>query len=218
MSLARSLVIIPLAAAAALAGCAKGPAPISVPLPAAPLVAPLAPVAVAPVAAVTLPVAARPGALKAGSHVVDRGAAVFSAAEAAPTAAELAADSAPGEDDPPLFISAYMAAAEPPSYNVDDRIPYGVVVAERSAHTATIAWRTEVPTRGIIEYGRSWGFDKNGYTHQFVDDVPKTDHMIALTDLRRWTGYTYKITAVTALGLKFPEQERKFRTKFWSWR
>ena len=121
------------------------------------------------------------------------------------------------EDDPPS-LAAYMALEDPPSYNVDDRTPYNVVIPERSAHTATIAWHTEVPTRAIIEYGRAWGFDKNGFTHKFVDDVAKTDHQITLTELRRWTGYVYRVTAVTPLGLKFPDQERKFRTKFWSWR
>lgn len=212
MTLVRLSLIVPLVA---LAGCAKGPIATAVPLSSTPLAAAPAPVVAQPVVQSALPVAAKPGQI-ATSHVVDRGAPDV---EAVPTAAELAADPAPGEEDPPSLIRAFAAAAaEPPSYNIDDRIPYGVVVAEKSAHTATLAWRTEVPTRGIIEYGRTWGFEKNGYTDKFVDDVPKTDHMIALTELRRFTGYTYKITAVTALGLKFPEQQRTFRTKFWAWR
>ncbi len=211
MTFIRLSLLVPLVA---LAGCAKGPIATAVPLSSAPAPAAAVAAVVAPVSQAAQPVAAKPGAI-ATSHVVDRGA---PAVEIEPTAAELAANFAPGEEDPPALMRAFMAAAEPPSYNIDDRIPYGVVVAEKSAHTATIAWRTEVPTRGIIEYGRSWGFDKNGFTDKFVDDVPKTDHMIALTGLRRFTGYTYKITAVTSLGLKFPEQERKFRTKFWAWR
>jgi hypothetical protein len=207
-----------IASLVALSGCARGPIATAVPRSNAQETAAIGPMAdrVGQTAAgqTALPVVAEKGAI-ATSHVVDRGAL---AAETEPTAAELAANSAPGEEDPPALMRAFTAVADPPSYNIDDRIPYGVVVAEKSAHTATIAWRTEVPTRGIIEYGRSWGFDKNGFTEQFVDDVPKTDHMIALTKLRRFTGYTYKITAITSLGLKFPEQERKFRTKFWSWR
>ena len=119
---------------------------------------------------------------------------------------------------PRLGVAAFLASEDPPSYNVDDRTPFNVVVVSRSAHTATIAWHTEVPTRGVIDYGRAWGFDDNGYTNAYTDDVAKTDHQITLTDLRRWTGYVYRVTAITPLGLRFPEKERKFRTKFWAWR
>lgn len=157
----------------------------------------------------TVTALAGPAALLAGPDAA--------VAEEAPPAAALAAAPAEGMEDP-AAIAAYMAAEDPPSYNVDDRTPFNVVVAERSAKTATIAWHTEVATKGVIEYGRAWGFDDNGFTHKFVDDVAKTDHQITLTELRRWTGYVYRVTAVTPLGLKFPEKDRKFRTKFWSWR
>jgi hypothetical protein len=120
--------------------------------------------------------------------------------------------------DDPVSMSA-MAEEEAPSYKIDDRTPYGVVVAERTATTATFSWNTEVPTRGIIQYGRTWGFDKNGFTDSYKDDVPNTSHKITVTGLRRFTSYTFKITAVTPLGLKFSDNtNRTFRTKFWSWR
>lgn len=121
------------------------------------------------------------------------------------------------EDDPPTLANA--AYEDAPSYQIDDRIPYGVAVVTRMAHSTTIAWRTEVPTRGTIDYGRVWGFGKNGYTGEYTDEIAKTDHQITLTDLRRFTAYQFKVTAITPLGLRFQEpQERKFRTAFWSWR
>ena len=213
-------ILLPLLAV--LAGCGKAASPA-------------VPVAVAaPVAPVLAAQAAPEGASIITSHTgrvaptvtAARGPAASVALAPAPEAelADAPAGAAPvedlaadGPDDPPM-IAAYLAAEDPPSYNVDDRTPYNVVIPARSAHTTTIAWHTEVPTRAIIEYGRAWGFDKNGYTHKVVDDVAKTDHQYTLTELRRWTGYVYRVTAVTPLGLKFPEQERKFRTKFWSWR
>lgn len=114
--------------------------------------------------------------------------------------------------------AAQEAASNPPSYKVDDRTPYGVVVTERTATTMTIAWRTELPTKGLVEYGKTGSFKKNGFSGSFRDDVAKTDHKITLTKLSRYTQYTFKVTAVTALGLKFPEQERTARTKFWALR
>lgn len=217
MTIARPLALLPLLAL--LAGCSKAASP-AVP---APLTAPAAPMAVEAAAAAPIPVTtaiitnhtgrvAPTVSAARGPLATDEAPAPEADLEAPPAAAE-----ADALDDPPT-ISAFLAAEEPPSYNVDDRTPYNVVIPARSAHTATIAWHTEVPTRAIIEYGRAWGFDKNGFTHKVVDDVAKTDHQYTLTELRRFTGYVYKVTAVTALGLKFPEQERKFRTKFWSWR
>lgn len=121
--------------------------------------------------------------------------------------------------DDPIAISSLSEEDNPPSYRVDERTPYGVVVVDRTAHTATLAWRTDQPTRAIVQYGRTWGFKKHGYTDSFLDEVAKTDHKITITGLRRFTSYTFKVTAVTALGLKFSDnQDRKFRTKFWSWR
>lgn len=216
---ARSFVLLPLLAV--LAGCGRATSPA---VPAAP-----AQVAVAASGAIEAPARTREPAAIITNHT-GRVAPTVAATRAVEQAGELADDgmavsaapalpmaAIPDQDDPPA-IAAYMAAEDPPSYNVDDRTPYNVVIAERSAHTSTIAWHTEVPTKAVIEYGRAWGFDKNGFTHTFKDDVAKTDHQITLTELRRWTGYVYRVTAVTSLGLKFPEQERKFRTKFWSWR
>lgn len=119
--------------------------------------------------------------------------------------------------DDPANIS--IASTDDGSYRIDERTPYGVVVVERSAHTATLAWRTDVPTKGLIQYGRTWGFDKNSFTDSYRDDVAKTDHKITITGLRRFTSYTFRVTAVTPLGLQFSDKvDRKFRTKFWSWR
>jgi hypothetical protein len=116
-------------------------------------------------------------------------------------------------------LTAQEAASNPPSYRVDERTPYGVVVVKRSAHTATIAWRTDVPTKGVVDYGYAWGFDKKGFTEAFKDDVAKTDHEITLTNLSRFRAYNFKVTAVTPLGLRFSEgKTRSFRTKFWAWR
>ncbi|GEM_PF-4512156 len=119
-------------------------------------------------------------------------------------------------DDPPIIAA--MAFDNPPSTWVDDRTPYGVVVAARTATTLTVAWRTETATRGKVSYGRVWGFEKNGYTGSYTDDVAKTDHMVTITGLRRFSAYKYRVSSTTALGLQFPEKERTVRTLFWSWR
>jgi hypothetical protein len=129
-------------------------------------------------------------------------------------------------EDARLAAEAKVAEDSPPPYNVDDRMPYGVVVADRSAHTLTIAWRTNVPTKGLIEFAKTRDFAGNkflriapkGFTDRVRDDVAKTDHKYVITGLSRFTSYTFKVTAVTALGLKFEEKVRIQRTKFWSWR
>lgn len=129
-------------------------------------------------------------------------------------------------EDARIAAAAKAAADAPPNYNVDDRMPYGVVLVSRTATTATIAWRTNVPTKGIIQFAKTRDFKGNallrispkGFTDQVLDDVAKTDHKYTLTGLSRFTSYTFKVTAQTALGLKFPEQERPFRTKFWALR
>jgi hypothetical protein len=131
-------------------------------------------------------------------------------------------------EDARLAALAKAAADEPPPYDPNDRTPYGVVVVERSAHTATIAWRTNAPTKGLIEFTKTRDFLGNkllrkapkGFTgcETAKDDVAKTDHKYVITGLSRYTSYTFKVTAVTPLGLKFPEKEHTLRTKFWAWR
>jgi hypothetical protein len=123
-----------------------------------------------------------------------------------------------GPDDPLTLVAREETMVNPPSFKISDRVPYAVVVADRSAHTATISWATELPTRGLIEYGRSWGFDKHQYDLSYHDDVPAMFHKVTLTGLRRFTGYEFRVTAIDALGLKFPEVQRHYRTKFWSLR
>ena len=179
------------------------------------------------------------GVLRATSLAGAEAGAIISsnAARAAAPAVDVALpalDLAYAEPDPPASpeeeeaAEARTQAAEAPSpgYSVDDRMPYGVVVVSRTATTATIAWRTNVPTRGLIEFAKSRDFKGNkvfrihpqGFTDRVVDDVAKTDHKYTLTGLSRYTSYTFKVTAVTPLGLKFAEKERSFRTKFWALR
>lgn len=137
-----------------------------------------------------------------------------------------ASPAAEAAEDARLAAEARAAQDAPPPYNVDDRMPYGVVLVARSATTATIAWRTNVPTKGKIEFAKTRDFKgmpllritPKGFTDSVFDEVAKTDHKYTLTGLSRFTSYTFKVTAVTALGLKFPEQERPFRTKFWALR
>lgn len=123
-----------------------------------------------------------------------------------------------GPDDPPDLVARLETAVDPPSVRVDDRTAYGIVVTEIGAHTATISWATEVPTRGVIHYGRSWGFDQHGYTDTMKDDLASEYHKLTITGLRRFTGYEFEITTIDALGLSFDEKQRSFRTKFWAWR
>lgn len=137
-----------------------------------------------------------------------------------------ASPAAEAAEDARMAAEAKAAADAPPPYNIDDRMPYGVVVVARSATTATIAWRTNVPTKGLIEFAKTRDFKgmpmlritPKGFTDRVLDEVAKTDHKYTLTGLSRFTSYTFKVTAVTPLGLKFAEQERPFRTKFWALR
>ncbi|MDB5099680.1 MAG: hypothetical protein JWM80_4101 [Cyanobacteria bacterium RYN_339] len=122
-------------------------------------------------------------------------------------------------EDPTDLMPRFMVAADKSVTDFkSDHTPYLPVVTERGAHYVTIAWHTEVETSGVVEYGRSWQFDQHGYTDKFTDEAFLTDHMITLTDLKRWTGYEFRVTGGTRLGLTFPEQQRSFRTKFWAWR
>lgn len=138
------------------------------------------------------------------------------APEAAPAADTLPVFDASQDDPPSLTINAY--SAEEASPYVEERTPYNVLVESRSAHTATISWYTKVATKGEIQYGRSWGFEKNGFTTTKTEEVAGNFHQFTLTELRRFTAYTFHVTAVTPLGLRFGEKDRTFRTKFWSWR
>lgn len=201
--------------AVALVGCGKaaptGTLAVDALPPASPVQAASAPSAPAPEPA--LSAVAAPSLAEASMPVITTG--------APPVELDEPPADAPAEagDDPKSISIAAVDGAPDGSYRIDERTPYGVVVVERSAHTATIAWRTDVATKGIVQYGRTWGFDKNGYTDSFRDDVAKTDHKITITGLRRFTSYTFLVTAVTPLGLQFSDKTpRKFRTKFWAWR
>jgi hypothetical protein len=122
-------------------------------------------------------------------------------------------------DDPTDLMPRFMVAADVSAADFNsDHTPYLPVVTERGAHYVTIAWHTEEATSGIVEYGRSWQFDQHGYTDKYTDPAFLTDHMITLTNLKRWTGYEFRVTGYSHLGLAFPEQQRSFRTKFWAWR
>lgn len=217
----------------ALSGCGKAAVPTSALKPGAAQTSRLQPAAQArPSVSVQPHAAAKPGAAiianNAGNIVSNAGAGVvshdlsFMYEDSTPPASP--ADEA--AEDERLAAVAQAAAEAPPPYNIDDRMPYGVVVAARSATTVTIAWRTNVPTRARIQFaktrdfnGISWlGKDPKGFTDMVTDEVAKTDHKYTITGLSRFTSYTYKVTAVTALGLTFPEKERPFRTKFWALR
>lgn len=122
-------------------------------------------------------------------------------------------------DDPADLMPRFMVAADVSVADFSsDHTPYLPVVTERGAHYVTIAWHTEEATSGVVEYGRSWQFDQHGYTDKYTDSAFLTDHMITLTNLKRWTGYEFRVTGYSHLGLAFPEQQRSFRTKFWAWR
>ena len=64
-------------------------------------------------------------------------------------------------EDARIAAAAKAAEEAPPNYNVDDRMPYGVVLVSRTATTATIAWRTNVPTKGISEFAKTRDFKGN---------------------------------------------------------
>jgi hypothetical protein len=67
------------------------------------------------------------------------------------------------------------------------------VSAAVSDGSATVTWRTSVPTRGRIEYGVG-----DLYLYSARESAPATTHTVVLSDLSPATAYAFEIVAATA--------------------
>lgn len=218
----RSLLCSALALAG-LSACGRAPlAPVAAPAALAPAPASVRQAApVAPRAAAPAPAAAAVGALIANNGAaalptfaafagVPSGQSVIKPEFAAIASLLLAGEDA--EEEPAPAPAAPVAQATD-GYDPADYTPQALAITGKSAKSLTITWFTEKPTRAIVEFGRIHNFEQYGYTHLFKDEVAKTAHTVTVTDLKRFSRYRIRVTAVTALGLPFAGAPQDARTK-----
>jgi thermitase len=87
----------------------------------------------------------------------------------------------------------------------------GVTIVKRATDGATIRWKTDVPTRGFLEYGPSK--DYAATTH--YEEGYSTDHEFTFSGLKRLKWYHFRVHGQTQDGRKFVSSDHKFLTKLW---
>lgn len=207
-----------LALATAL-GCAQAnPAAKLAVIPAAPEAAPKA---AAPNATATVTVRAA----AAPSEVTEL---ALEQAEAATEAAVTVAEGAPAPvaeaevPEAPLVDLASLAAqlprrsaatGEAGAQNIlDPWRPYGVGVMSKTATSVTLAWRTDLDSKAIVYFGKSFGLSRRGYDGVYHDTDSRKVHQVTITGLSRFRSYTFSVIGLGALGMQFPTYPFKTRT------
>lgn len=150
------------------------------------------------------------------------------AAEAANDTPTLAVPGAPapvdeaGVPEAPMVDLASLAAQMPRrsaatgeagAQNIlDPWRPYGVGVMTKTATSVTLAWRTDLDSKAIVYFGKSFGLSRNGYDGVWhVTDSAKL-HQVTITGLSRFRSYTFTVIGTGALGMQFPTYPFKTRT------
>ncbi|MBM3274427.1 MAG: S8 family serine peptidase, partial [Candidatus Sericytochromatia bacterium] len=87
----------------------------------------------------------------------------------------------------------------------------GISIARTSVDSATIRWKTDLPTKGEIEFGE--GPDYGGSTS--LGSAYKTSHEVAIKGLKRSKTYHFRISATTEAGISASSENKTFKTKTW---
>lgn len=86
----------------------------------------------------------------------------------------------------------------------------GYSVTAKTTTTATISWTTNIPSTGLVSYGKS----SANLNLSITDSTLGTTHTVTLTNLTKNTKYYYKITAASGDGLTTASSPvSNFRTK-----
>jgi hypothetical protein len=155
-------------------------------------------------------------------------AAALDAADAAePATAPIAgAPAAPADEaavpEAPM-IDAALLAAQPPRRSaesgeagaqniLDPWRPYGVGVVSKTAHSVTLAWRTDLDSKAIVYFGKSFGLSWRGYDGVAHENASSKYHQITIGGLSRFRSYTFAIVGRGFLGTQYDAYPIKTRT------
>lgn len=105
------------------------------------------------------------------------------------------------------------ATADAGAQNIlDPWRPYGVGVMSKTATSVTLAWRTDLDSKAIIYFGKSFGLTSRGYDGVYHDTDSRKVHQVTITGLSRFRSYTFSVIGLGALGMQFPTYPFKTRT------
>ena len=96
--------------------------------------------------------------------------------------------------------------------SLDPWRPYGVGVMSKTATSVTLAWRTDLDSKAIIYFGKSFGLQSRGYDGVYHDTDSRKVHQVTITGLSRFRSYTFSVIGLGALGMQFPTYPFKTRT------
>ena len=106
-----------------------------------------------------------------------------------------------------------VATGEAGAANIlDPWRPYGVGIVSKTATTVTLAWRTDLDSKAIVYFGKSFGLSRRGYDGVAHDTNSSKFHQITITGLSRFRSYTFGVVGLGALGMQFPTYPFKTRT------
>ena len=83
-----------------------------------------------------------------------------------------------------------------------------VTVTNITSGSATVAWTTDVPANGTVEYGTT-----TAYGASAKDEVLTTSHSITLPNLTAETTYHYRVTSTDGNGISSSSADAAFTTK-----
>lgn len=106
-----------------------------------------------------------------------------------------------------------VATGEAGAQNIlDPWRPYGVGVMTKTATSVTLAWRTDLDSKAIVYFGKSFGLSRNGYDGVWHVTDRHKNHQVTITGLSRFRSYTFAVIGIGELGMQFPTYPFKTRT------
>ena len=82
----------------------------------------------------------------------------------------------------------------------------------KTAKSVTLAWRTDLDSKAIIYFGKSFGLSRRGYDGVYHVTNSSKFHQVTITGLSRFRSYTFSVVGTGALGMQFPTYPFKTRT------
>jgi hypothetical protein len=91
--------------------------------------------------------------------------------------------------------------------------PYGLGVSMATHDSVTLTWRTDLNSRAVIYFAKTWGISYTGYTQVYPENNNATFHQVTIGGLSRFRKYRFMVVGLAPLGMQFPSYPLDFRTK-----
>jgi hypothetical protein len=91
--------------------------------------------------------------------------------------------------------------------------PYGMGVSMATHDSVTLTWRTDLNSRALIYFAKTWGISYTGFTQVYPENNNAKFHQVTIPGLSRFRKYRFLVVGLAPLGMQFPSYPIDFRTK-----